>query len=526
MKVVTGWQMRQLDHYAIQEVGIPETILMENAGIQVVLALERRFGPLTGKRICVVCGKGNNGGDGIVIARHLHNRRVDVSVILLADKKDVKARTNLEIALMMEIEVNEVTTESDFPLLKDKLNQSQIIVDAMFGTGLQNHPRSFYLDVIQAVNAAPGRVVAVDIPTGLNSETGEVMGSCINADFTVTFGLPKLGLIMGPSREHAGQVEVVDIGIPRSILEDDALKVNLLTQADIASHFRKRKPNTHKGSYGHLLLIAGSPGKTGAAVLAAKAALRVGAGLVTLAVPHSVHHIIEAKTTEAMSLPMPETPAHTISPLAERELIELSRIMDVVAIGPGLGRAPETKKLVNELLSSLELPTVIDADAIRALSLSSLPFTRARLLFTPHPGEMAGLLGVSIKDIQGDRLEAACRTAEVAKTYVVLKGDRTVIADPRGNAYINPTGNPGMATAGTGDVLCGMIAGFIAQGMRRLHAATSAVYIHGLAGDITAELKGQHGMLSSDLLENIPLAMKQVLGEPRKSLNLCLTQPY
>ncbi len=512
MKVATARQMQEIDRLTIDEFGIQGRVLMENAGLQTVLAIERFFGALQGTKVCIVCGKGNNGGDGMVIARHLHNRGACVSIVLLGEKSALKgaAKLNLEAALMMELELTEATSTDELQAVAEKTISSRIIVDAIFGTGLNSAPRQFYQTVIDLINAAGKPVVSVDIPTGLDASTGNVLGSCIKAALTVTFGLPKIGLIYGTNRRYAGQLEIVDIGIPRTVIDTIPIKTNLLEKKYIASLFKKRKLNTHKGDYGHVLVIAGSTGKTGAAVLGATATLRVGAGLATLAVPRGIHHIIEMKTTEVMSVPLPETKEHTLSMEAEKHILRLAESMDVVAIGPGLSTHPETCELINDIVTHLQIPIVADADAINAMPLSSLKYTRAPLIITPHPGEMARLLGVSSSEIQDNRLEAAQKTAQACETYVVLKGDRTLIADPQENVYINPTGNPGMATAGVGDILTGMIAGFIAQGLSPQQACNAGVYIHGLAGDLARLDKGEMAMLAGDLLELIPTALKQV----------------
>jgi hydroxyethylthiazole kinase-like uncharacterized protein yjeF len=514
MKVATAQHMQLIDKRTIHEIGIPGVVLMENAGIQTVLAMEHFFGDLGDKRVCIVCGKGNNGGDGLVIARHLFNRGILVHVVLLAKRTDLNgdAKINLEVALMMNIKITEVTVDKEIPLLTEKIAASQIIVDAIFGTGLRAAPRSFYQQAIKQINSSGKPVVAVDIPTGMNANTGEIMECCIKAVLTVTFGLPKIGLVYGVNREYAGQLKVVDISIPKSVIDESQIKFNLLDDKYITSLFKKRKIDTHKGDYGHVLVIAGSIGKTGAAVLAATAALRVGAGLVTLAVPQGVHSIIEIKTTEVMSVPLPETEKHTISQAAEGPIMRLAEQMDVVAIGPGLTTHPETSQLINDIVTHLDIPLVADADAINAMPLSSLKYTRSPLIITPHPGEMARLLNVPVSEIQANRLEAVQKTAEACNTYVALKGDRTLIADPEGNIYINATGNPGMATAGTGDILTGMIAGFVAQGLNPLQASNAGVYIHGLAGDLAAKDKGEMGLIARDILQFIPDALQQITG--------------
>ncbi len=515
MKVATALQMQEIDRLAIEETGVKGTVLMENAGLQTVLAMERFFGALEGTKVCIVCGKGNNGGDGMVIARHLYNRGARVCIVLLGEKSALKgdAKVNLEIALLMGLELTEVTSEGELSVVKEKIISSHIVVDAIFGTGMHSAPRKFYQTIINKINEADKSVVSVDIPTGLDAGTGNVLGSCIEANLTVTFGLPKIGLIYGTNRQYAGQLEIVDIGIPKTLIDNIPIRVNLIEKKYIASLFKKRQLDTHKGDYGHVLVIAGSMGKTGAAVLAATAVLKVGAGLATLAVPKGIHHIIEMKTTEVMSVPLPETKEHTLAREAEKYILRLAENMDVVAIGPGLGTHPETRQLINDIVTHLQIPIVADADAINAMPLASLKYTRAPLIITPHPGEMSRLLGIPTKEIQENRLEAAQKTAQACETYVVLKGDRTLIADPQENVYINPTGNPGMATAGIGDVLTGMIAGFIAQGLSPQQACNAGVYIHGLAGDLAVLEKGEMAMMAGDLLEFIPTALKQLNGQ-------------
>jgi len=517
MKVVSPEEMRAIDARAIQEIGIPSIVLMEHAGLQTVLAMERYFGCMAGRRVLVVCGKGNNGGDGMVTARHLSQRGAEVRVVLLGHKTAVSqdCRVNMEIVLMLGIDFCEVERRADIPNLVERLEWAEIVVDAIFGTGLRATPRQFYLEVIREINRARKRVVAVDMPTGLGVGDGRE-DSAVRAELTVTFALPKLCHVCGPGVELVGKLEVVDIGIPAAAIREEELKVNLVERELVARMFRPRAREAHKGAFGHVLVIAGSSGKTGAAVLAATAALRVGAGLVTLAVPESVHHIVETKTTEVMSVALPETEEHTVSYQAERRLCELIRRMDVVAIGPGLTTHPETVRLVNEMISSLELPIVADADALNAISLSTLRYAKRPLIITPHPGEMARLLEISSQEVQHNRLEAVQRTAQVCNTIVVLKGHCTLVADPQGNVYVNPTGNPGMATAGTGDVLTGMIAGLLAQGLTPVDAAVGGVYVHGLAGDLAVKSKGEMGLIASDVLEMIPQALLEVARGDRR----------
>lgn len=517
MKLVTSEEMAKIDRQAIEELGIPGIVLMENAGLQVVQAMEQHFGSLAGKNICIVCGKGNNGGDGFVVARHLANRGANTDIFLLADKKDLKkdAKINLEIALSMGLDVQELTREKAIPNLERAINKKDILIDAIFGTGLKAAPRDFYQEIIHCINSSKKSVVSVDVPTGLCASTGRILGqSCIHAQLTVTFALPKIGLFCSPYRHYMGELKVVDIGIPSFLSEEDPnLKVELLEKNHLITYFKPRPPASNKGNYGHVLIVAGSPGKTGAGVMAAQAALRCGSGLVTLGIPRSLHHILETKTTEIMTLGLSETKEQTLAPRAIKQILPIAEKMKAIAVGPGLSTHPETALLVKELITNIACPIVLDADGINNLPLASLQYSKALLIITPHPGEMARLLKISTKEVQENRLEAVQKTAIACQTYVVLKGDRTLVSDPEGNVFVNPTGNPGMATAGTGDVLTGVIAGFLAQGFSPIAACKAGVFLHGMAGDLACKQKGEMGLIATDVLDHIPTATMNLLGE-------------
>lgn len=507
--------MAEIDRLTIEELGIPGAVLMENAGLQAVLVMERHFGTLEGKKINIFCGKGNNGGDGLVIARHLFNRKALVHVFLLfAEKEELKkdARINLDIARRMDLPLEYLSAGCDFPRLEQDISQGDLLIDAIFGTGLQEAPKIFYQQIIKLLNDSQKPIVAVDIPTGLCASTGNILGpQCIKAHLTVTFALPKIGLVCSPHRESVGILEVVDISIPAFISQNPTLKVELMEKEQIKKLFPQRTLSAHKGTFGHVLVIAGSPGKTGAGVMTAEATLRSGAGLATLGVPRSMHRRVETKTLEVMTTALPETSACTLSPLAAKPILQLAEKMEAIAIGPGLHTHPKTAVLVEDLIANLTCPTILDADGINNIPLGKLQFAKAPLIITPHPGEMGRLLGMSVQDIQANRLEVVQKTATSYKVYVVLKGDRTLIGDPRGNIYVNPTGNPGMATAGSGDILTGVIAGFLAQGFTPLAACCAGVYIHGLAGDLAKREKGECGMIARNISEQIPAAILDVL---------------
>lgn len=526
MKVVTAEDMQAIDSRAIAEFSIPGLLLMENAGAEVVRAMKARYGNLAGHRVLVLSGKGNNGGDGFCIARHLSEQGSEVSCILFGSTTDLAgdAKSNLEIVQKLQIPFIEITSKENLTQLKYRLNQVEFVIDALLGTGLQSELRGIFPEVIRIVNTSANKVVAVDIPSGFDATTGKILGESVHADLTVTFGLPKIGQLISPHRECLGELVVANIGFPRSLLEADSLKISLLDDAMVGGFFSPRAADSHKGTYGHVLVVAGSEGKSGAAILCAKAVLRAGAGLVTLAAPRSLNPIFGESLIEPMTIALPETKEGSISEKAIPIIHQAAKGKNVVIMGPGLTTHASTKLVVDDLVKNLEVPVVVDADAINGIKLSNLEFTNAPVLATPHPGEMARLLDISPRDIQNNRIEAAQKTAQAYRTHILLKGDRSLISDPDGNTFINPTGNPGMATAGSGDVLGGLIAGFIAQGLSLTKAACAGAYIHGLAGDFAARDMGELSMIAGDILEQIPKAINHVLDaaskKPRTSLPL------
>ena len=514
IKVVTAKEMQELDRRAVVEYGIPSLVLMENAGAETARALVTAYPAAS--RVAVLCGRGNNGGDGFVVARHLLNRGTTVETLLLARRHDIKgdARVNLEILEKMGGAPVEVTGADGLAALPQRISRADVVVDALLGTGAQGPARDFLAEVIEAVNRAARPVVSVDLPSGLSADDPEPPGPAVRAALTVTFALPKRCLLLYPAAGHAGTVRVVDIGLPADLCRDPALTLGLLEAADAAAAFPPRDAAAHKGSFGHVLVIAGSVGKTGAAALASLAAQRVGAGLVTLAIPASLNDVMEIKLTEVMTEPLPETEARSLGLPALERLVRLAEGKSAVAIGPGLSTHPSTQKLVRELLPSLRLPVVLDADGINALAGQAqlLAGAGGPIILTPHPGELSHLLGVARDEVLRQRL---CLVPEVASRFnvtLVLKMARTLIASGARETVIVPTGNPGMATGGTGDVLTGLIAGLLAQGADLGLAARAGAYVHGLAGDLAAERLGQEAMLAGDLLECVPEAIRRVKG--------------
>lgn len=512
MKIATAKQIRNIDRRAIREFGIPGPVLMENAASAIVFEMERFFEGLDGVKVGILCGKGNNGGDGLALARRLRVRGVPVRVCLLASFAALKGEAKLNLAILRKMDV-EIAPNASSPVIAEMIAWSDVLVDAMLGVGLSSPLKGNYAVAAKLMNMAGRPVVAVDLPTGVNADTGEVMGVAVRADLTVTMVLPKRGLVLYPGASFAGQVRVADIGIPQEIIEKEHIHVGLLEHGLAWGLTGERDRDAHKGDFGHLMVIAGSLGKAGAAVMAAQGALRTGAGLVSVAAPMGLIPVIQQQVMEAMCIPAGESVDGTLGMGSENELLKASGGMTACAIGPGLTTHYETVQVIKNLVQRMSLPLVIDADGVNALAGSAdlLKKAKAPVVMTPHPGEMARLLGVSTDEVQKDRIGIASDFAAKFGVTVALKGAGTVIATPRGEVFINTTGNPGMASGGTGDVLTGMIGGLLAQGYGPTEAACLAVYLHGLAGDLAAEEKGEAGMTAGDVIGKIPEAMKQTM---------------
>ena len=506
--------MQAIDRLAIEEYGVSGLTLMENAGQGIVTALKKRFNNLSNKRVIIFCGKGNNGGDGFVVARYLFNLGTEVVTFLIGKRADLKndAAVNAESAINLGITVQEVNI-NNLSSFDPSIKNCDLIVDTLFGTGLTRPVSGLYEQTIEKINAAEKFVVAVDVPSGIDSDTGQLIGPHVKANLTFALGLLKRGHLLYPATEAMGEVEIVDIGLPSEAVDSQRLRVRVTEEEDLHSWFRPRSGDSHKGSYGHVLVIAGSRGKGGAAGLTALAALRAGCGLVTLALPEGCQRALEFHPLEVMTVPTPETVSGSFALAAKEILLNQCKGKSAVAIGPGLSTDPETIELLNNLLCKIDCPMVIDADGLNGLAqhprlLSTL---KSDTVLTPHPKEMSRLLGLRTGDILKNRIEAVTEFARKHALCLVLKGAASLIALPDGSVTINPTGNPGMATAGSGDVLTGIIASIIAQGLSSGEAAIAGTYLHGLAGDIFAEAETQTSLIAGDLLRTLPESLKRIL---------------
>jgi len=519
--------MRSLDRHTIETLGIPDEILMEVAGRAVAECALELLG--CGGEVVVVCGAGNNGGDGLVAARHLHLVGIPVRVALLGEERSLRgaAAANLKRAQRVGVRL-------DGP--RWRAPGQGVLVDAVFGTGLARPVEKVAAAALRRINAARDaadgrvRVLAVDLPSGLCADTGAVLGIAVRADATLSIGLPKLGLCLEPGRSLAGRVRVARIGIADAApgVAPDAL---LWTRAAAGARLPSRPRDGHKGTFGHALVVAGGEGKTGAAALAALGAGRIGAGLVTLACPAGLNDILEVKCTEAMTAPVPDTSDRALAAGAEDAIAALAAERDAVGLGPGIGRGAETQKLVRALALRIAQPLALDADALFAFRGDPAPLRRRRAptVLTPHPGEAALLLGSSAAEVNRDRVGAARRLATQSGSVVLLKGAATLVAGPSGPCVVNPTGGPELASGGTGDVLLGVVAGLLAQGLEARDAAALAAYVHGLAGERVASWTGPSGLLASDVADEIPAAAQALRAEAAatpRSLDLRLALDF
>jgi hydroxyethylthiazole kinase-like uncharacterized protein yjeF len=512
MRVVTAQIMQEIDKRAIEEYGIPGLQLMETAGRSCVEEIIAAFG-LNGSCV-VMAGKGNNGGDGYVIARLLGQKGWNVKVIILADREQVTGDAAVNLEKLPGSVINYCSHEGQLSALyMEEIFQADVIVDALLGTGLRSNVSGIYLEAIDLINASGRPVVSVDIPSGIDGTTGRVMGDAVRANITVTFAFAKLGHVLYPGAEHTGRLVVADIGIPSKLMET-ASGYDFLNEDTMRPMLHRRDRQAHKGHFGHCLIIAGSTGKTGAAALAANSAVRAGSGLVTLAAAESIHSILEIKTTEVMTAPLPDSGSGHLTNSAFPAIEKLLVDKDAVAIGPGLGCHPGTYALVQNLVETVTVPLVIDADGLNALAEDITVLKRKKskqIILTPHPGEMSRLLGTSIPDIEAIRISVAQEFASNYGVFLVLKGARTIIASPAGSAAINGSGNPGMATGGMGDVLTGIIVSLLGQGYAAWDACCLGVFLHGFAADMVAEEKGEIGIIASDVLEKLPYAYNRLL---------------
>jgi hydroxyethylthiazole kinase-like uncharacterized protein yjeF len=511
MKLVTAEQMRRIDHEAIVNRSIPGPELMENAGRGIARRIkEEILSEPRGRKVVIFCGKGNNGGDGFVAGRYLHQYGATVEIYFPAPVEGLSddAGLNYKKAGQLPLKIMPVESAGQLP----EVIEADCILDAVFGTGFAGAPRGILADFIKCINRQKAHIVSVDCPSGLNVDTGRHEGDVVTADDTFTLALPKIGLYFSPGRELSGNVDIISIGIPDDIIDSFALKENLITPELVSSLLPLRKPDAHKGYYGRLFIVAGSTGLTGAATLAAISAARSGLGLVTVGCPESLNAILEVKLTEAMTYPLPDVAKKGV--LAKRGLGRIRQKLaesNAAVIGPGLGRHHETQELVRRLTASLDRPAIIDADGLNAFEKdrSALEGSHAGLVLTPHPGEFKRL--IAEKNIPEDlpaKFDLIRGCAARYDAVIVYKGSPTIVIDTDGQLYLNPVGNDGMATGGTGDVLSGIIGSLLAQGLNPLNSAVCGVYIHGLAGDLAAAEYGRRSMIAGDLIEFLPDAFE------------------
>lgn len=517
MKVVNPKQMNEIDSIAINRFGIPGIVLMENAALKVVDEIAKSLGIIRDKSIVVFAGKGNNGGDALAAARHLFNKGAKLYLFITADKSSIMgdARINLDIVEKMGIHAVEVNDLHQIEEVRGRLQTADLIVDGIFGTGFKGEITGINEDVIRLVNSSAKPVIAIDIPSGIDGKTGRAAGVCIKALKTVTFHLPKLGLVIHPGCEYTGELIAVDIGIPEAASDSLKINISITGRKAVVSCIPPRYIQSNKGSYGKVFFLTGSIGMTGAGYLAGSAALRTGSGLVYLGVPMTLTPIYDTLLAEAITLPLYDNNTGVLLRKSNDKVLEYINKMDVAAIGPGLSVNDDITDIVGNIIEKARIPLVLDADALNAISrdVAVLRKLKTQAVLTPHPGEMARLAGITVEEVQNNRIDTALEFACKWKVITILKGAKTVIALPDGTVFINPTGNAGMATAGTGDVLTGIIASLAGQGLSMTDAAVAGVYIHGTAGDNAAEKKGMHGLIARDIVEELPGVIKYLFEE-------------
>jgi len=503
MKLVSGNLMAEIDKYTINTIGILGAVLMENAGKGVYQHFIDKFLPEKTSNILIICGKGNNGGDGFVVARYLHNNSFkNVSIILLTKSINLKgdAAINYQICKNMEITINEVETIEQFEKFT-KNKKFDYIFDAILGTGLKKEVKDYYKKIIEFINNSGAKIISVDIPSGLHSEKGVPLGIAVKAHLTCTFAYKKIGLSTFPGINYCGEVKVIDISIPKNVpftIKNFEIDIDILEKI-----FKKRNNNSHKGTFGHVLILGGNVGFSGAVILAGRAALSSGCGLVTSIVPLEINNIVETLFVEGMSYPI------NFDSFDKRELINFINSKNAIVIGPGLGKGEREKELLINILPEIKIPIIIDADGLNILAENLHLLNKLKLppILTPHPGEMSRLTGIETKEIQNSRIEIAKDFAKKYNVIVILKGFRTVITNGE-YTYINPTGNSALATGGSGDVLSGMIASFVAQKYTNMEAAILATYLHGLAGNVASERKSPESVIAADIINNLHYCFK------------------
>lgn len=516
IKILTGNQMKNIDKRAIADLNIPSLILMENAGRSVAQVVLDEIGDnCIEPDVIVICGKGNNGGDGFVAARHLIEAGMNVYTVSIYRPDNLSGDTLINHNILEHFTEINYLDELDIETLKDIISSSEAVIDAILGTGLAGEVHKEIAEIIDAINEfAEGIVVSIDIPSGIDSNTGRILGTSVIADYTATFYAPKLGSVVFPGADFSGEVIINEIGIPAYLLDDTEYNTYFITREYVSASLPIRPTNSHKGSFGSVFNIAGSFGMSGAAHMSAISSLKAGAGYSILAAPESIIPTLASMSPEIIYLPLQETLNKTISLEAVSNALDKSARCNSFLIGPGLGTDLSTIGFVSEFIGKLadrDLRCVIDADALNCLAEKEDFTFPLKSIITPHPKELSRLLKIPVEEILEDRIKAARKAALKFNTIVILKGARTVISEPDGTVYINPTGNTALSTAGSGDVLSGMIAGFIAQGVELKDAAILGVYLHGLTGELASEDLTEAGTTSSDLIKYIPEALKEIV---------------
>jgi NAD(P)H-hydrate epimerase len=511
MRVVTNAEMKKIDRWAMKELGIPSSVLMENAGRGCVDVLETYF-ELPGVRVLVVCGKGNNGGDGLVVARHLQNRGAEVKIALLGSSKELKgdALLNYRLAKTGKVDITEIPRTAQLDRLCTAFHPD-VIVDAVFGTGFTGKPQGLYHGVIELINRADAFVLSIDIPSGVNGDNGRFEKTCIIADATATMCLPKRGTYLYPGRAFSGDLYTIDIGIPYATIDQGFPRV--IEHDDVAQVMPYRPPDGNKGTFGNVLIVAGARGFSGAAAMAAQATLKTGAGLVRLAAPRGIMDALESKLLEVVKVPLEQTSEETISYEAIPAVLPMLKNSQTIIVGPGMTTNPGTAEFLHAMLPKINAPLIIDADAINIIAqdMSILKKIKAPFIMTPHPGELARLAKMTPKTINENRIDLAADYAREFNCIMVLKGAPTIVATAEGDIYINPTGNSGLASAGSGDVLVGMIAGLLAQHVSLIDGAMAGVFLHGIAADLALEGTNEYSLMAGDLLQYIHRALNFIL---------------
>lgn len=512
MKLVTAETMQKAERLTMDSYPIPGQVLMEIAGRACADHIDKEYGPGTGKSLVVVAGKGNNGGDGYVIARCLKRRGWAVSVFVIGEQDSIGGDAGINLSLLDPSVVHFCPGQGGLTSFHADFQSASVIVDALFGIGLTKEIGGAHAEAVELVNNSRGAVVAIDIPSGVCASSGSILGCAVNAEMTITFAFAKVGHAMYPGRSRTGKLVVVDIGLPDDI-ETRVLGHDFLTVGSVRPLMALRDRCGHKGTYGHCLIVAGSTGKTGAAALSANTAVRTGSGLVTLAVPASLNPILEAKTTEAMTMPLEDDGKGHLRATNAAAVLRMLSGKDAVAVGPGISFSADTVALVHTLVRECRLPMVLDADALNAVADDVdvlLNKKSPTVVLTPHPGEMSRLTGQAIAAIEADRIAAARDFAVHYGVHLVLKGAATVVAAPDGCIAVNGSGNPGMASGGMGDVLTGIIVSLLGQGYPPVDACRLGVFLHGHAADLVARDKGEAGITATDVLERIPYAFQDI----------------